>query len=359
VAVVDLQGNKTTLAAGFEDVGRVAWSPDGREVWFSASQGSTAVDHAIFAVTLDGKMRQLVNGPGHFALQDVSPAGDILVAHGMRRAAIVARAPGGTDDVELGWLDFSILADISDDGGRILFAEQAVGGGPGYAVYMRKTDGSPAVRLGKGDAHSLSNDGQWALAHDLTSHTLELLPTGAGQARKIPNHGMAAYPWSGFLPGDKSIVFMGTDKAGINRMYVQDLEGGAPRPVTPESVTVDVDTVSPDGKWLMAVEGDDLRLFPLGGGESRPVTGAKPGDEPLRWSANPNLVFVARRAGAVMQVESIDITRGTRTPMMEVSVRDRVGASGVQRLVLSADGKSYAYLYTRTLQNLYVVKNVK
>jgi hypothetical protein len=109
----------------------------------------------------------------------------------------------------------------------------------------------------------------------------------------------------------------------------------------------------------MAVEGDDLRLFPLGGGESRPVTGAKPGDEPLRWSANPNLVFVARRAGAVMQVESIDITRGTRTPMMEVSVRDRVGASGVQRLVLSADGKSYAYLYTRTLQNLYVVKNVK
>ncbi len=45
--------------------------------------------------------------------------------------------------------------------------------------------------------------------------------------------------------------------------------------------------------------------------------------------------------------------------MMQVAVQDRVGASRIQRLVLSADGKSYAYLYTRTLQNLYVVKNVK
>ena len=131
-------------------------------------------------------MRKLVSGPGHFALQDVSPAGDILVAHGMSRPAIVARGPGATEDIELGWLDYSILADMSDDGRRILFAEQAVGGGPGYAVYVRNTDGTPAVRLGKGDGHSLSHDGRWALAHDLTRIRCSLLPTGAGQPRNIP-----------------------------------------------------------------------------------------------------------------------------------------------------------------------------
>ena len=37
-------------------------------------------------------------------------------------------------------------------------------GGPKYAVYIRKTDGSPAIRLGEGNGLSLSPDGKWALA---------------------------------------------------------------------------------------------------------------------------------------------------------------------------------------------------
>ena len=359
VAIVDLQGKKTTLAEDLEDVGRVAWSPDGKEVWFSAAQGAGAADHSIFAVTLDGRLRKLVSGPGHFALQDVSPAGDLLVSHGLRRPAIVGRGPGATEDVELGWLDYSILADMSGDGRRVLFAEQSVGGGAGYAVYVRNTDGTPAVRLGKGDAHSLSHDGRWALAHDLTGHTLQLLPTGPGQPRSIPSHGIAAYPWSGFLPGDKSILFAGTDKAGVNRMYVQSLDGGTPRPVTPDDVTVMQNTVSPDGRWLVADDGEALRIFPLGEGESRLLPAAQPGDQPIRWSSDPNVVFVESVVGQAQHVHAIDIARGTRTPMMQLAVQDRVGASRIQRLLLSADGKSYAYLYTRTLQNLYVVKNVK
>ena len=63
--------------------------------------------------------------------------------------------------------------------------EQGVGGGKGYATYARSTDGSAAVRLGKGDAHSLSSEGRWALAGDLETHTLTLLPTGAGQPKSI------------------------------------------------------------------------------------------------------------------------------------------------------------------------------
>ena len=82
------------------------------------------------------------------------------------------------------------------------------------------------MRLGKGDPHSISADGQWVLAADLATNTLNLLPTGAGQPRAIANHGMTQYPWAGFLPGDRTIVFHGTDKTGVNRMYVQDLDGG-------------------------------------------------------------------------------------------------------------------------------------
>ena len=145
----------------------------------------------------------------------------MLISHGARRAAITVRAPGAADETELGWMDYSILKDLSADGRQILFSEQGAGGGPGYAAYLRSTDGAPAVRLGKGDPHSISNDGQWVLAADLATNTLNLLPTGAGQPRAIANHGMTQYPWSGFLPGDRTILFHGTDKTGVNRIYVQ------------------------------------------------------------------------------------------------------------------------------------------
>ena len=111
----------------------------------------------------------------------------------------------------------------------LLFSEQGVAGGPGYAAYLRGTDGSPAVRLGKGDAHSLSHDGRWAIATDLSTHTLTLLPTRTGQPRTIPSHGITAYSWAGFFPGDRRIIFAGAGNDGGTRAYVQDLDGGAPR----------------------------------------------------------------------------------------------------------------------------------
>ena len=105
---------------------------------------------------------------------------------------------------------------------------------------MPRTSGGPTGRRpsgsAKGDVHSLSHDGRWAIATDLSTHTLKLLPTGTGQPRAIPSHGITAYSWAGFFPGDKRIVFAGTDKDGGGRSYVQDLDGGAPRPITPNGV---------------------------------------------------------------------------------------------------------------------------
>lgn len=91
-------------------------------------------------------------------------------------------------------------------------------------MYVRGTDCSPAVRLGKGNGHSLSHDGWWAVA-TVAAHTLILLPTGAGQPRRIPSHGITAYSWEGFFPGDKRILFAGTGTDGGMRMYAQDLDG--------------------------------------------------------------------------------------------------------------------------------------
>ena len=40
VVVVDLKGTRTTISSGWEDLFGAHWTPDGREVWFSASAGA-------------------------------------------------------------------------------------------------------------------------------------------------------------------------------------------------------------------------------------------------------------------------------------------------------------------------------
>jgi len=68
-------------------------------------------------------------------------------------------APGAPAERDLYQFDDSSIAAIADDGSALVFRE---GGESGAVVsrdwpaYIRKTDGSPAVRLGEGYATSLS-----------------------------------------------------------------------------------------------------------------------------------------------------------------------------------------------------------
>ena len=57
VVAVDRSGAKRTLSQGWTDLYGVAWRPDGREVWFTASKEGARDFKALYAVTLDGKER--------------------------------------------------------------------------------------------------------------------------------------------------------------------------------------------------------------------------------------------------------------------------------------------------------------
>ena len=67
-----------------------------------------------------------------------------------------------------------------------LFTETGEGGGATYAVYLRKTDGSPAVRLGDGLAFGLSPDAKTAASARVGDlQPIILLPTGCRHAEGI------------------------------------------------------------------------------------------------------------------------------------------------------------------------------
>src|SRR5277367_6533694 len=184
VAMVDLAGKKKTLSTGWDSIQGIAWSPSGDEIWFTATR--TGGDRSLYAVTLAGTVRLLARVPGELTLLDVGREGNVLLTRGNDRAGIIGLAPGDAKERDLSWLDWSSPGDLSADGRTVLFAETGEGGGPKYAVYIRKTDGSPAIRLSEGVGLALSPDGKWALARpNITPSPLMLLPTGVGEAKPL------------------------------------------------------------------------------------------------------------------------------------------------------------------------------
>ena len=143
-------------------------------------------------------------------------------------------AAGATREKDLSWLDWSLPVDISPDGKTVLFDEQGEEGGPTYTAAVRDMQGSPPIPLGEGMAGDFSPDGKWVIT-TISYTQVELLPTGAGTIRKIDPGGIQQYRhvlhW---MPDGKHILFSGNQPGRPARCFIQDIDGGKPRPITPE-----------------------------------------------------------------------------------------------------------------------------
>jgi Tol biopolymer transport system component/predicted Ser/Thr protein kinase len=356
-AVIDRSGKKKTLSELFATLFGLAWSPNGDEVWFTAAP--YGFNRGIYAVTLSGRQRLLSRVTGNLTLQDVSHDGVALVSHDVLRAGILGLAPGEEKERDLSWLDWSLLRSLSADGKVIFFAEAGEGGGDGYSVYVRGTDGSPAVRLGEGGPAALSPDAKWALAirRPTTVGELVAYPTGTGEARPLPMDGLKVQEGD-WTPDGKRIVVEATESGHGGRLYIRDFAGGKARAITPEGYRLFVNGISPDGKTV-AVRGPDekLYLYPLEGGEPTTLPGLTTLDRPVGWTNDGRLYVFRREAPA--RVYRYDPKTGQKELWKELMPRDAAGVSEIARAVPTPDGKAYAYIYIRTLSDLYLVEGLK
>src|SRR6516162_11525480 len=119
-----------------------------------------------------------------------------------QRVNIRGTSPASKDERELGWLGWSELRDISRDGTKILFEEEAEGGGPNYTVFLRNTDGSPPVKIGEGRAEAISPDRKWVVTQSTQDTGLRIVPTGAGVARQL-THGEIRFTSVTYMPDGK------------------------------------------------------------------------------------------------------------------------------------------------------------
>ena len=316
--VVDRAGRVTTLATGYTASIGLAWSADGRELWFAASRiGGNP--RQIYVVGLAGRERVAVEVPGGVALLDVSRTGDLLISSGTMWTEVRARVKGAPEEAELPAADLSYLSDLADDGSRVLGTDIGQGSGPNYRFYVQRTDGSAPVWLGDGDGQALSPDGRFALALLARASPQQLLvvPTGAGQARVLEPGPVTEYRRAVWDSTGRKVVFTGAERKGESRLYVQDLAGGPPRPMTPVGVELPKigRPVSPDGTRVAAVGPDFIpALYPLAGGEPVGIPGLSEEDVPLCFTPNGRELFVARYKETPPLVERVDIATGKTRP---------------------------------------------
>jgi DNA-binding winged helix-turn-helix (wHTH) protein/Tol biopolymer transport system component len=352
LSVVDAKGHRRALWSGPDWVSGLAWSPKGDEVWFS-TEGRFRLPLAR-AVDLSGHERLLAPIPG--AISDVSRDGGVLVISGTRRSGISGVAPGEREERDLSWLEGSAVTDLSADGRRVLFGERMEGGGVSGRIYLRGTDGSPAVHLGDGYPLGLSPDGTRAAVNLYGKPGLTLLPTGPGEARTFdPGEAGNVYLVRWFPDGRRLLV--GAIVPGHEgRLYVMDVDSGRMRAITAEQTGVGV--VSPDGKWVATIGHDGHFLYPVDGGERRPFPGAEADDWPIQWSADGRSVYVRREGELPLPILRIDVSTGRIERWKDLLPADRSGIVYVDPMV-TADGSAYVYTYHRLLTELYLVEGLK
>jgi eukaryotic-like serine/threonine-protein kinase len=357
VSVVDLEGRKTTLARKLPDV--PVWSPSGKELWFGESkEGATLIG----AITLDGRERLMASVPGDFALRDVFRDGRLLVERGFERWQVTGEFQGEKQERNLNFLDATVPVDLSADGKVLLFNEKQ----PGWSqasVYVRKTDDSQPILLGQGFSAALSPDGKWALTvPEIPAPRLVLLPTGAGEARSLPNEEGLTFPipgWQDWLPDGKSVVFSAAAPGRQPRLYVQDIAGGKPRPVSPEGVRMGPwrKWVSPDGKSVIGTANGRLALYSLEGEPSRSLPLAA-GDVPIRWTADGKSLYVFDPKGSPTRVFLADLSSGRKRLWKEFDACGRSGAHLVS-ILLTPDGTSRVVACSQWLSNLYFIEGLQ
>ena len=357
VAVVDVaaKGKKRILSSTFGWAEGLAWHPEGREVWFTAARSGKA--QALHAVSLAGRERLVARAAGPLVLDDVSRDGRVLVRRQAWQFGVRGVFPPDASERELSWLDGSVATGLSADGVILLFDELGEGGGDGYPAYLRRTDGSPPVRLSEDLGTALSRDGRWALTIPRgLPPRLVIVPTGPGEPRVFQHDRIRQYRWAFFLPDEMRLLFIGAEAGHALRTYVADLRGGVPRPLGPEGMRGDI--VSPDGR-LVAGTDNGILVIPIDGGEPRPVPGTGPRDRPCGWSLDQRFLYTYQRGEVPARVFRVELTTGRREPWRELAPADRAGVVSIVDPQITPDGTHYAYSYLRALSDLYLVEGLR
>ena len=348
----------------------IAWSDTTGEIWYTVGGGGGLLGETeLRAITPRGHDRLVATLPADFILYDITADGRVLLGRLVESIEILGSFPDEPRQRNLSHFEGSVAADLSASGDMLLFGDVVVGTG---GAYLTRTDGSPPKRLGDIDALALSPDGRFVLVNDGDSpgsaRCCLLVPTGPGQSTRLDNRGIdmvfTEETRSRFFPDGRRIFYEGYEKSHGPRVWVQDIEGGKPRAVTPEGARRPV--LVGDGRFICARAPDfEWYLYPTDAGDPRKVVGILPGEEPIRSTADGKLYV--RGADQLRPGETLMTTRvyrldpwtGRRELWKEISPLNPRTGGGISTILFSADGKTCVYTHLKYSTELVLAEGLK
>jgi Tol biopolymer transport system component len=161
-----------------------------------------------------------------------------------------------------------------------------------------------------------------------------------------------------FFPDGKALLVSGSEAGRPVRCYVQDLESGKPRAVTPEGTLNGI--VSPDGNWILAgLSGAGLAVYPVAGGEGRVIPGTSAGDTGIRWSRDNRTVLVYREGELPINVRRLNPETGKGELVRILGPNDLGGVSSIQGAYLTADEQSHSYTLWKFSSHLFLAEGAQ
>ena len=355
VAVVDRKG-KVERRTQYYSTGRsLCWSPDGKEIWFTAS--IAASDSGLYVVSRTGKIRTVARMPVEMVLEDISASGRVLletvryqIEMGVKRSA-ESRAHDLANLVDLGGM--------SPDGQWLVYNNFSSGD---FEALARKGDGAAPIRVGQGYGDGITWDGGLvAASRDTEPHKLYLYPTGVGEQRVIDLGDLTA----GFtfendinFSRDGRWGFLSAfNSKGEVRGYLLELGSGKLRPVSP--VGMRGGKLSPDAAQVVALDiaRQKLMLVDVASGKVSDISGIEAGEEMLAWNTDGQGIVVWNQE-LPAKITNLNLATGKRQLVQSVEPLSMLG-SMYARLATSADGKIAAYRHRRGLYAIHIADDLR
>jgi serine/threonine protein kinase/Tol biopolymer transport system component len=357
IDLVDVNGKHTVLST-YPSVEGLAWSPDGKEVWFAGTKTAGWAD-TIFALTPTGRERTLLTMP-EVRLEDISKDGLVLLSRETWRRQIRGLFPGDKAEHPYSWLDDTQVTAMSADG-RLISMYEA---GEVYSLennslaYYRSADGSPPVRLGVGTP-AISPDGKWVLMgsnHATPKLPLQLQPIGSGEARNLPTPGLIAFDFLAWSDDGRRITYEAETDQNQWNVYTQEVAGGTPVLVKPDGRQA-LPVLSPAGDVVALREGRaGISLYHADAKQSSPLKAAHENEYPVRFVKSGKALLVAEQTGGELVLTVIDLASGHRELWKRIV--DDYASRGNKLFVATPDLKYYAYPFPKYSSVLYTVENL-
>lgn len=335
-------GAAKPIAEDWSSIDAVAWAPDGRSLWISASR--TGGNNTVRELALDGRERSSVPSAGRLRVHDVAPDGTLAVSQLTGRVRTMAKSRDGTE-IDVALSDVSIVAAISGNGATLVLSEFG-DVNTANGAYLRPIAGGSALRLGAAVPFDLDDGDRGVLAMPYAApDTLVAYPVRNGPPQPIAVSGFVAIRGARWCAGGR-IVVAASARGRPVRLWRCESDGRS-TPITDEGA-IGAGAVSPDGSELAVILGERLTLIEILSGRARLVPGTFTDDTVCGWTAGGVLVH----RPAPTRVLRVDAATGSATPMLEIAP-PKLGLRGIYAVVATDD--AYAYSYGQEQSRLFTV----